>query len=286
VADRYRDGRILLLGDACKRHPPTGGLGLNSGVQDAYNLCWKLAAVLAGRAGDALLDTYEAERRPVAARNVDLAISNAMHHFVIDQALGLSDQATPEENWDRLRPLWEDGPGASEVREKVARAIAAQRIGFRHHNVEFGYAYESGALVPDGSAAPQPLDPVMLYEPSTRPGHPLPHALVQRAGAPQPLGAFVRDGHFVLIAGEEGQDWVRAARDLAEQRGLPLRAFSLGLRDGDWLDTRGAWARHRGIGPRGAILVRPDRYVAFRAQDAVADSLATLRGALDQVLAR
>ena len=81
VAERYRAGRVLLMGDACHRHPPTGGLGLNSGVQDAYNLCWKIAAVLAGRAGDGLLDSYEAERKPVAECNVEHAIANAMHHF-------------------------------------------------------------------------------------------------------------------------------------------------------------------------------------------------------------
>src|SRR5262249_59387245 len=66
VAQRYREGRVILVGDAAHRFPPTGGLGLNTGVQDAHNLAWKIAAVDAGWAPDSLLDTYDAERRPVA----------------------------------------------------------------------------------------------------------------------------------------------------------------------------------------------------------------------------
>src|SRR5262249_4386075 len=65
MASAFQVGRVFLLGDAAHRHPPTGGLGLNSAIHDAHNLCWKLAAVLGGHAAPALLDTYEAERRPV-----------------------------------------------------------------------------------------------------------------------------------------------------------------------------------------------------------------------------
>ena len=76
LADRFRVGRVFLVGDAAHRHPPTGGLGLTSAIHDAHNLCWKLAAVLAGHAGDALLDSYEAERRPVDGRNVQRSLEN------------------------------------------------------------------------------------------------------------------------------------------------------------------------------------------------------------------
>eukprot|EP01037_Dinobryon_pediforme_P035436 gene35436-41818_t len=99
LAERYREGRIFLAGDSCHQHPPTGGLGMNSGVQDVYNLCWKLVEGMAGRAGDGLLDTYEVERRPVAANNVRVAMDNAMKHFEIDKALGLDAAKTPAENW-------------------------------------------------------------------------------------------------------------------------------------------------------------------------------------------
>ena len=89
VADRFRVGRAFLVGDAAHRHPPTGGLGLNTGVQDVANLCWKLAAVVRGYAGEALLDTYEAERRPVAAFNVEHSLRNASKHPGIAAAMGL-----------------------------------------------------------------------------------------------------------------------------------------------------------------------------------------------------
>src|SRR3546814_4748146 len=76
VADRFQVGRVFLVGDAVHQLPPTGGFGMNSGVQDAHGLCWKIAAVLKGWAAPSLLDTYEAERRPVALFNIDRSVAN------------------------------------------------------------------------------------------------------------------------------------------------------------------------------------------------------------------
>lgn len=287
LADRFRAGRVFLLGDAAHRHPPTGGLGLNSAVHDAYNLCWKLAAVLAGRAGDGLLETYGAERRPVDAANIDAAVGAAMNHFTIDEALGLSPDKTPEQNWAEVRPLWEDLPNSAEKRHALNRAIGSQTIEFRHHNVEFGYTYDpatSSAVVDDGSPAHIPLDPVRLYEPRTKPGHPLPHAWVERAGERLPLGRLVEGGRFVLIAGEEGHAWVDAAEKLAAERNIPLRAGRVGVLDSDYVDVRCAWLKNREISPTGAVLVRPDRYIGFRSIEGVDDPAAALAAALDQIL--
>lgn len=285
LADRFRAGRVFLLGDAAHRHPPTGGLGLNSAVHDAYNLCWKLAAVLDGRAGDALLDTYEAERRPVDGANVDAAVNAAMNHYAIDQALELSPEHRPEENWAKVRPLWEDLPESPARRHAVNRAIGSQTLEFRHHNVEFGYTYDSAAVVHDGSAPYVPLDAVRLYEPSTKPGHPLPHAWVEREGERIALGSLVDGGHFVLLAGEDGQAWVDAAEKIAAEQGIPLRTGRVGVLGGDYVDVRCAWLRNRGISPMGAVLVRPDRYVGFRSAGAATDPLAVLTSAFGQILA-
>lgn len=284
IADKFREGRVFMAGDAAHRHPPTGGLGLTSAIHDVYNLSWKLAMVLSGKAGDGLLDTYEAERKPVDQANIDNAIANAMNHFTIDQALNLSPDKTPEENWAELRPLWEDTPESHAKRHALNRAIGSQTMEFRHHNVEFGYTYRSSAVVDDGSPEYVPLDPVRLYEPSTKPGHPLPHAFVEREGERIPLSTLVQGGKFLVLAGEEGIDWVEAANKLAAELELPIVAGTVGVLDSDYVDVRAAWLKNREITARGTVLVRPDRYIAFRAADAAEDAYSTLKAALSQVL--
>lgn len=284
IADKFREGRVFFAGDAAHRHPPTGGLGLTSAIADVYNLSWKLAAVLHGRAGDALLDTYEAERKPVDQHNIDNAIANAMNHFTIDQALNLAPDKTPEENWAELAPLWNELPESGAKRHALNRAIGSQTMEFRHHNVEFGYRYDSSAIVPDGSPDYEPLDPVRLYEPSTKPGHPMPHAFVERQGERTALGELVHGGKFLVLAGEEGHDWVEAANKLAAVNDLPLVAGTVGVLDSDFVDVRCAWLKNRAISASGVVVVRPDRYVAFRSIDAVDDPQAALRNALSQIL--
>ena len=111
LASAFRAGRVFLLGDAAHRHPPTGGLGLTSAIHDAQNLCWKLALVLRGHAGPALLDTYEAERRPVDERNAQRSLENAVNHFAIGAALGVSPDNTPEQNMALLRRMWSGRSG-------------------------------------------------------------------------------------------------------------------------------------------------------------------------------
>jgi 2,4-dichlorophenol 6-monooxygenase len=285
IADTFRVGAVFLAGDAAHRHPPTGGLGLNSAVHDVHNLCWKLAAVLDGRAGDGLLDSYETERRPVDQANIDNALANAMNHFSIDEALNLSAGNTPEQNWAQLRPLWEDCPESKAKRHALNQAIASQTIEFRHHNVEFGYVYRSGAIVDDGRVAPVPVDAVRLYTPSTRPGHPMPHAWVEREGDRMPLCELVSGGRFVLLAGETGAAWVQAAEKLAADNDIPLLAGTVGVLGADYVDARAAWLKHRETGPAGAVLIRPDRYVAFRALDMADDPASELKAALARVLA-
>jgi 2,4-dichlorophenol 6-monooxygenase len=285
IADRFRVGRVFLAGDAAHRHPPTGGLGLTSAIHDVHNLSWKLAAVLAGRAGEALLDTYEAERRPVDQNNIDKSIASALNHLSVDRALNLSPDRSAEDNWAELKPLWEDGPDSAAKRHAVGRAIESQSIEFHHHNVEFGYRYESAAIVPDGTPAPEPVDEVRLYEPSTRPGHPLIHAFVKSRGERLALGSLVHGGKFLLLAGVEGHAWVEAANQLAAENGIPLVAGTVGVPDADYIDIRFAWLQHRGISDTGAVLVRPDRFVAFRSAGAVDDPRAVLRDALSQILA-
>jgi 2,4-dichlorophenol 6-monooxygenase len=157
---------------------------------------------------------------------------------------------------------------------------------FNEHNVEYGYRYESDAIVADGSPAPAPIDEVRVYVPSTRPGSPLPHAEVESEdGARRPLMDLVAPGRFLLIAGEDGAAWCEAAERLAKQ-GEPLDAVRIGHLEGEWRDPRSAWLRQREISAQGAVLVRPDRVVAWRSLGASADAAAALGGALARGLGR
>jgi 2,4-dichlorophenol 6-monooxygenase len=287
LATKFRDGRVFLVGDAAHRHPPTGGLGLTSGIQDAHNLCWKIAAVLKGQAEETLLDSYEAERRPVDARNIQRSMENSMAHLEMGRAFGLNPAATPDDNWVQFKRIWSAKPEDAEHRRGAMRAMRRISMEANELNVEFGYRYHSAAIVPDFSPEPEPIDDVRLYEPSTRPGSPLPHAWIDdESGNRRPLKDLVVPGRFLLIAGDEGQAWCAAAAALAAANDLPVDAVRIGHIDGDLFDPRLAWAQFRGINARGAVLVRPDRVVGWRSAGAAADAAATLAEALGKILGR
>ena len=287
LADRFRAGRVFVVGDAAHRHPPTGGLGLVSAIHDAQNLCWKLALVLRGAAGEDLLDTYEDERRPVDERNVRRSLENALGYLVMAEAMGMDDpNASSEERWARLARLWSEAPEDVAHRRAVRELMAAQSQEFHEHDVEYGYRHRSAAVVDDGSPEPPERDFRMFF-PSTRPGCPLPHAWVEdddftRSSTIDLVGV----DRFVLIAGERGDAWKEAALKVAAELGVDLDAYSIGHSAGDLRDPRLRFERVREFGPEGAVLIRPDRCIAFRSLGAVDDPSAVLRGAFRQVLAR
>jgi 2,4-dichlorophenol 6-monooxygenase len=275
------------VGDAAHRHPPTGGLGLNSAIHDAHNLCWKVAAVLAGSAGEELLTTYEAERRPVDARNVQRSMENGMNHVVVGEAMGFLRGQDTDTNLAGLRRALGDAPEDVGHRRRALAAVAMQSMEFREHCVEYGQTYESRAIVDDGSPQPASLDDIHLYVAGTRPGAPLPHAeLEDPDGRRLPLKDLVQPGEFLVIAGEDGGAWCDAARRVAETDGIPVRAVRIGHLDGDYRDPRCTWLRHRQIGRRGAVLARPDRFVGWRSIDGSRDAEGELRSALRRILCR
>ena len=286
VAPRTRVGRVFLLGDAAHRHPPTGGLGLNSAIHDAHNLCWKIAHVVQGRAGDALLDSYQPERHPSFARNTQRSIENALNHLSILEAMGVRPDLSPDACRENARQFWEPGALGDARRTAVSSAVASQSMEFKEHNVEYGFRATSAAIVPDGSPEPGPEDDIRIYRPDTRPGSPLPHALLTRLDETRPLRDLAPPAHWMLIAGEDGADWCDGAVKAATARGVDLAAFRVGHLDGDWLDPRLAFVRLREFGRAGAILVRPDRVIAWRALEPAADAAAQIGATLDQVLAR
>ena len=226
LASKFRAGHVFLVGDAAHRHPPTGGLGLTSGIQDAHNLCWKLAAVLKGQAGEALLDSYEAERRPVDARNIQRSMENTMAHLEAGRTFGITPGAPAEANWGQFKRIWSGKPEDVDHRRAALRAIRRISMEANELSVEYGYRYRSAAIIPDGSPEPQAIDDVRLYEPSTYPGSPLPHAWIDDdAGNRRPLKDLAEPGRFLLIAGEDGQAWCAAAATIAHTNDLPVGAL-------------------------------------------------------------
>lgn len=287
LAEKFRVGRVFLAGDAAHRHPPTGGLGLTSAVQDVHNLCWKLAAVLDGKAGDALLETYEAERRPTDARNIQRSLENSLAHFQMRETFALAPGVSEAENWKQLGRVFSDRPDDAAYRATAMRAIRNMTMESSELNVEYGYRYASTAVVPDGTDDLENVDEVRNYEASARPGSPLPHAWIDdEAGGRRPIKDLVGMDRFLLIAGEDGQAWCQAARAAAAATGAAVDAIRIGHIDGDLFDSRLAWTRARGISREGAVLVRPDRFIGWRASDMAPDPRAELISALMQILGR
>jgi putative polyketide hydroxylase len=226
VADRFSDGRVLLVGDSAHQVPPTGGFGANVGVQDAHNLAWKLAMVLGGHACPELLDTYEAERRPVALATARLATARAA----------------------QLGP-----PGYPRT--------AALRSPSDLVPAYLSYRYRSRAVLeapwPDGRGRPGPDGAA-----GGRPGTRAPHLWVSRDGARlSTLDLF--DRHFVLLS-DGGTPWHRAARRLARDHRLPLASYRLGPGQDLRPNPADSCLAALGITPTGALLVRPDGFVAWR----------------------
>ena len=282
VARRYRAGRVLLAGDAAHRHPPVSALGLNTAFGDAQNLAWKLALVLEGKAPDALLDSYEAERQPVGARVAEWALNGFRMRGLIDHAIGVAPGQT-EANRQAFERLYSDTPGGATARAILAEAMHMQRIGPQAHDMEIGYRYERGALIADGTAAPA-RDPMAgIYYPITRPGARLPHAVLERDGVRIGTHDLVRPGAFTLFCGRAA--WRHAAAMAARKTGVRIDAVVIGTR-AEIQDIEGAWARLRQVGAGGAVLVRPDAHVAWRSQEMPASPATALTDALGAVLHR
>jgi 2,4-dichlorophenol 6-monooxygenase len=285
LANKYRGGRCLAIGDAAHRHPPTTGLGLNSGIQDAHNLAWKLAAALRGQATDRLLDSYEQERRPVAARNTRWALFTFMNHFVTDAGFGLIPGAPPEMNAAAFHTLLSDGFEGEWARARMHEVLMTQRMEFCAHDVELGFSYESSAIVADGSPAPARAAMGDVYIPTTRPGHRLPHAWLRRDASRVSTHDLCGRGRFVLLTGAQGTGWKQAALAATQHFGIPVEVYAVGA-PGDVADDEGAWERLSEIGEDGAILVRPDTHVGWRTKRAPAKPAEALNQALSHILSR
>jgi 2,4-dichlorophenol 6-monooxygenase len=284
IAAAYSAGRVFCMGDAVHRHPPTNGLGLNMSIADAYNLGWKLALVLAGRAGAALLDSYSPERQPVGAQGVQRAITSLQEGAAVEAALGYEPGQPADEGWKALSTLYEPGPAGDERRDALHKAIELSNYQFNAHGIELGYRYRSDVIVDDGSPDPTPArDPQLYYQPTTRPGARVPHARLERDGVPVSSLDLVDDLGFALFTGVGGEAWGAPAAEISAGAGVPVRVHVIGGREGV-SDPYGEWACLREVETTGCVLVRPDRHVAWRSARYTPDSAQQLSAVVRQAL--
>jgi len=240
VAESFQQGRVFLVGDAAHVMPPSGAFGMNTGIQDAHNLAWKLAAVLHGQAGPALLATYDGERRPVA-------------QFTVEQAGFRSDN-------------YADYYSSDMIIDDLA--------------VVLGYRYQSAAVISEQNETASNG----VWDLSGQPGTRAPHTWVEHQGRRiSTLDLF--DTRFVLLAGTDGKAWCHAAREVATALGLPLDAYCVGA-TGDLIDLDGNWCTRHSVSSSGAVLIRPDGFVAWRTEQMKKDVKHTLEMMLKLLLCR
>jgi len=280
VATSYQRGRAFLAGDAAHRHAPANGLGTNTSIQDSYNLAWKLAMVVNDQADESLLETYDTERQPVGERVVNRAWKSVQGMGVISQALGFKPGQSSEEGWASLDALFSAADGAAERRRRLARAIDLQNYQFNAHGMDMGQYYNSAAVI-DGTTTPADtsLDQDLYYIPSTAPGAVIPHAWIQRGTEQISTLDLVGHGRFTLLTGIDDTAWRHAAEEVADELGINLVIEQVGTRckNDDVLNT---WTKLRGVSDSGALLVRPDRHIAWRIEHVPEDPAVALRDTL------
>ncbi|GAB2979628.1 FAD-dependent monooxygenase [Streptomyces pseudoechinosporeus] len=274
-ATRLHADRVFCAGDAVHRHPPSNGLGSNTSVQDSYNLAWKLAAVINGQAGPELLDTYTDERAPVAKQIVERANLSRDQFLPLFEALGVVVGGDAEGIAKALHAARQPDAEGAKKRRAIREAIELKHYEFNAHGVEHNQRYESAAVIPDGTVETISRDDELFGRPTSRPGAKLPHAwLVDPHGKRISTLDLVGGGKFSVLTGLSGTQWADAAHTLAQELDLDLRGVVI---DRDAHDAYGEWARRAEIDEDGALLIRPDGYVAWRRPSGVSDTAEATR---------
>jgi 2,4-dichlorophenol 6-monooxygenase len=278
--------RVFCAGDAVHRHPPSNGLGSNTSIQDSYNLAWKLAAVLRGQAGPELLESYSAERAPVARQIVTRANKSSREFGQFFEVLGLTEAETEEEMRQQIEERKANTARGAAKRAALVAAMELKNYEFNAHGVELGQFYTSTAVIGDGSARPRPQrDPELYYQASTVPGSHLPHVWVGDATTKLSTLDLAPYDRFTLITGIAGEAWAQAAANVAKDLGIPLGTVIIGP-GREVTDIYYDWARIREIEEDGVLLVRPDKFIGWRSMTLPDDPESALRAALRELMSR
>ncbi|WP_030190102.1 FAD-dependent oxidoreductase [Streptomyces violaceorubidus] len=282
VARSYRSGRVLLAGDSAHEMSPTGAFGSNTGIQDAHNLAWKLAAVLEGWAGEGLLDTYDTERRPVAEATSARAAHRSVEHshpgFAPPPVMGGGGPGAGTAPAAAGGAPGPGGPGGP------PRGKGGPQRGIL--NVALGYRYPRGAVVGADPATPVVPEGLDL---TGAPGSRAPHLWLRRGEERLSTLDLYEDSLVLLSDAAQPTGWHEAAAEVAAGLRVPLHSYRVGGTPGADLvpdDEETDWARAHGVTRGGAVLVRPDGFVAWRSPGPAPDPAAMLRQVVGTVLAR
>lgn len=250
VADHFQQGRVFLAGDAAHQMPPWGGQGANTGVADVHNLAWKLALVLKGQASPRLLETYHVERHPIGYRAAELAARMASENGQLSRERFFGGAS---------------GPGDNPVLNLFG----------------LSYQYRSQAIISEDQSVVESEQPYTLMLDGSA-GTRAAHLWVERQGRSiSTLDLFGK--HFVLLTGVEGTAWIDAASALARDLGIDIDAYRLGP-DGDLIDPENHWQQAYGVTGTGAVLVRPDGFIAWRVPAEVSDQQEILKVVVKHLL--
>ena len=285
-AEQLSSGRVFIMGDAAHRHPPSNGLGSNTSIQDSFNLCWKLASVLKGHAGEGLLDSYNTERAPIAKQIVTRANQSIGEFGPIFEALGMTGGSDIDNIKANMDARCGTDDKAEAQRTALNAAIAFKKYEFDAHGVEMNQRYRSDAIVTDDQDEPVfTKDAELHYQPTTWPGARIPHAWVFDAiGGKHSTLDLVGGGKFTLLTGLGGEAWVEAANTVGDALGIEIAGHVIGPRQA-FVDHTGDWARAREISDAGCVLVRPDQHVCWRSDALSDDPSADLTRVMSAVLA-
>ncbi|KAK3648785.1 hypothetical protein LTR56_007225 [Elasticomyces elasticus] len=288
AAEVYSRGNVFCLGDAVHRHPPNHGLGSNTCIQDAHNLAWKVAYVERSWAGPELLDSYNDERQPVGLDVVTQANASLRNHAKIWQVLGQMEE-TVNARLAVFNQLSEDSERGRQRRAALQEAVRMIHREEQGLGIEQNQRYNSNAiLTTPGDLTPTfDTDPLEYYHATTYPGARLPHVWLSRTVPSKAVSTvdLAGGGRFALFTGIGGDGWRAAARRIEKEMKIQIGTFQIGFGQ-EWEDRYMRWEKLRGVEESGCVLVRPDRFVAWRSLCSTEHSEADLVAALTIVLSR
>jgi putative polyketide hydroxylase len=280
MIDQLRDGRVLFAGDAGRTIPPAGALGMNTGLIDANNACWRIAMAVKGFAADRFLQDYDTERRAHSEQIIEASVSNMRGAIASGPPPGSRAGPPPALEPSDRPPHRPQGAGPRDRQQggpPGGPPVQRSQMG-----LYLGFMYRSGSVIEDGTVPPALNDPKNEYVPHATPGARAPHIWIDPRYQHSVLDLF--GSGFVLLAASRNV-WSSAAERIGFETTFPLRAFDL-QKECRTPEIWAEWKTLYGVGYDGAVLVRPDGMVAWRSQGGVDNAHAAMLNVLEQIMGK